>query len=65
MNNILKVETLLNMFNTVFAKAVYFKDDKAIAKLVTLRHSIYYTDFNFEETQNTLNEIDLSLKEYE
>lgn len=65
MDNVLKIEVLLNILNTVFAKAVYLKDDKAIEKLTALKHTIYYTDFDYAEVNNMLNEIDLNLKDHE
>ena len=65
MNNILQIEVLLNMLNTVFAKAVHFKNDELIKELHTLRHKIYYENFNYEESLNLLKKADIELSKYE
>lgn len=64
MNNIMQMETLLNLLNTIFAKAVHCKDEASIQQLVDLRHSFYYSDnFDCESCLVALNRIDLSLKD--
>ena len=42
MINIMQIEVLLNVLNTILAKAVYFKDEPAMNKLINLRRAVYY-----------------------
>ncbi len=60
-DNTLQTEVLLNMLNTVFAKAVYFKNLELIEKLSLMRHRIYYGNFDYVDNIKTLKEINDNL----
>ena len=65
MDNVSKTEVLLNILNMVLTKALYFKDNVSIKKLSDLRHAIYYGEFNYNVTLNSLREIEGNLSKYE
>jgi hypothetical protein len=65
MDNVLEIEVVLNMLNTVFAKAVFFNDVSVISKLNTMRHNIYYGEFNYESYLSLLKETDKYLQKYD
>lgn len=60
---VLQIELLLNFTNTLFVKAVAFKDVEIINELHNIRHGIYYDkDFNYECILEKLKSIDIKLK---
>jgi len=65
MDAVIQIEIALNYLNDLFAKSVAFKDDEAINKLNTLRHRIYYGDFDYQMVIKELTETSEQLKKYE
>jgi hypothetical protein len=65
MDNVLQTEVLLNLLNTTLAKAIHFEDDALVKKINELRHAIYYSDFNYDETLDILKKINIDLNNYE
>ena len=65
MDNVLQIEIALNMLNTLFAKAVAFKDDKTFYELYKIRNKIYYGDFNYDSTIESLKKIKNFLNKYD
>lgn len=66
MDAIIQLEVLLNLLNTVFGKAVYYKDYVMVKRLSTIRHTIYYTnDYVYESLLKELHGLDLELNKYE
>lgn len=58
-----QIELLLNFTNTLFAKAIAFKDAEMIEELYKTRRGIYYDDeFNYEKILGKLKESDIKLK---
>jgi len=63
---IVQNEVVLNFLNTLFSKAMFFKDDEMICELNKLRHHIYYEkDFDYELILSELKVMEVKLKRYE
>lgn len=63
---VLQIEVLLNMLNTLLSKAIYFKDTNLTNELQIIRHDVYYSDnFNYNSLLEKLKTIDKDLKKYE
>ena len=54
MDKVLQIEVLLGWLNMLLAKSVCFEDEVAINKLESLRHQIYYKDFDYETVVSVL-----------
>lgn len=65
MDDVLRIELLLNMINTLFGKAVFFKDTKIIDELTDIRHEIYYDTFHYDISLEKLSKVAIKLKKYE
>lgn len=62
----MQIEIILNFLNTLFGKAVYYKDDKIIGELSTLRRSIYYGgEFDYDSIFKQLKDKENELNKYE
>ena len=65
-DKVIQIEIMLNFLNTLFAKAVFLKNNELINELNILRHDIYYGDnFNYELIIKKLQYIEIKLKIYE
>ncbi|MCK9351380.1 MAG: hypothetical protein WCT49_02965 [Candidatus Paceibacterota bacterium] len=63
---IIQNEVALNYLNTLFGKAIFFKDLEKVHQLNVLRHTVYYEkDFDYEAVLKILGEIEEKLKRYE
>jgi len=64
-DKVMQIEVILNFLNTLFAKAVSFKDEEVTNKLNLIRHDVYHGDFVYELFLAKLQEIEVILKKYE
>lgn len=65
MDKTIQTEVVLNMINTLFAKANFYKDEETVSRLNECRRKIYYEEFNYDEIISLLKEIEIYLKKYE
>lgn len=65
MDKVIQLEVILNMLNTLLAKANFFKDKEIVIKLNNYRNNIYYGKFDYAEIVLALKEIEIFLKKYE
>lgn len=62
----IQIEVVLNFLNTLFSKAIFYKDKEMIGELNHLRHNIYYgEDFVYEDLLTKLQNIELKLESHE
>lgn len=63
---VIQLEVSLNFLNTLFSKAMYYNDTKAVNNLCSLRKSIYYEDnFVYEIILKKLQETEIELRQYD
>lgn len=65
-DKVIQIEVALNFLNTLFGKAVYFKDAEAINELNVLRRGIYHDDdFVYERIIQMLQDREIKLQRHE
>jgi hypothetical protein len=65
-DKVIQIEVALNFLNTLFGKAIYFKNKDIVDKLSSLRRSIYYKDdFEYYLFLEQLQSIEVQLKKYD
>ncbi len=64
MDSILQIELLLNLLNTLFGKAMFYKDYATTNELSLIRRRIYYGDCEYNSTLESLKQISTKLNVY-
>lgn len=65
MDTVTQTEVLLNMVNTLLAKAMYFHDSAVIRRIHDLQHQVYYGNYEYDSMIAVLQEIRDDLKRYD